>query len=54
MTNKKVIILLPKIENSGPSKGALALLKGIREQFSVTVFSLEEKKINGESDFKKI
>lgn len=54
MTNKKVIILLPKIGNSGPSKGALALLKGIREQFSVTVFSLEEKKISGESDFKKI
>lgn len=54
MTNKKVIILLPKIGNSGPSKGALALFKGICKQYCVTVFSLEEKKLNEETEYKNI
>ena len=54
MTNKKVIILLPKIGNSGPSKGALAILKGISKKYSVSVFSLEKKKLNEESDYENI
>jgi glycosyltransferase involved in cell wall biosynthesis len=52
MANKKVIILLPKIGNSGPSKGALALSKGICDQYSVTVFSLEEKKSKEKNSYK--
>ena len=46
MTSKKIIILLPKINNSGPIKGAFALANGICNDFNVSIYSLE--KVNTE------
>jgi hypothetical protein len=45
ITNYKVLILIPKLDLSGPSRGSIALLNGLRD-LGVSVELLPIKKSN--------